>query len=179
MLQKQNNGRCSQCGMLCNIVSRLLNGGNIPRVSDAAIRFSVHGRPVGKGRARVSLRRGFAVAYTPAKTREFESRVRAAALQAASGPLIGPLRVRLSVQFCPPESWPRRRREAAISGAMWHGSKPDLDNVVKAVLDGMSGVAFLDDHQVVELVAQKRYGDMDVTHVAVEPLSSKEDSHAL
>ena len=41
---------------------------------------------------------------------------------------------------------------------MWHGSKPDIDNVVKSVLDSlvMAGV-LRDDVQVVELMARSVY----------------------
>tara|TARA_R110000824_G_scaffold107223_2_gene253277 strand:- start:111 stop:401 length:291 start_codon:yes stop_codon:yes gene_type:complete len=41
---------------------------------------------------------------------------------------------------------------------MWHGSKPDIDNVVKSVADSlvMAGV-IRDDTQVVELSARKVY----------------------
>ena len=35
--------------------------------------------------------------------------------------------------------------------------KPDLDNIAKAVLDGLNGLAFDDDKQVVSLKVSKRY----------------------
>ena len=35
--------------------------------------------------------------------------------------------------------------------------KPDLDNVLKAVLDAMNDVVYVDDSQVVNMVAHKRY----------------------
>jgi len=38
-----------------------------------------------------------------------------------------------------------------------HLKKPDIDNLIKAVLDAMNGVVFLDDSQVCSLTAQKRY----------------------
>lgn len=36
--------------------------------------------------------------------------------------------------------------------------KPDADNIAKAVLDGLNGVAFVDDSQVVALMVKKTYG---------------------
>ena len=40
------------------------------------ISFTIPGSPVGKGRPRVSVRGGYAHAYTPEKTRTYEARVR-------------------------------------------------------------------------------------------------------
>lgn len=37
----------------------------------------------------------------------------------------------------------------------WDGTKPDLDNVAKAVLDALNGVAFTDDSKVVKLDVRK------------------------
>lgn len=36
---------------------------------------------------------------------------------------------------------------------------PDLDKLARAVLDALAGVVYLDDKQVVELGASKRYGE--------------------
>jgi Holliday junction resolvase RusA-like endonuclease len=41
----------------------------------------------------------------------------------------------------------------------WHISRPDIDNVVKAILDGLNGVVFADDAVVAQLVASKHYGE--------------------
>ena len=35
--------------------------------------------------------------------------------------------------------------------------KPDVDNVVKSIFDGLNKVAFKDDTQIVELHCSKRY----------------------
>jgi Holliday junction resolvase RusA-like endonuclease len=41
----------------------------------------------------------------------------------------------------------------------WHVSRPDIDNIVKAILDGLNGVVFADDASVAQLVSSKEYGE--------------------
>lgn len=43
----------------------------------------------------------------------------------------------------------RRKKFATI--------KPDLDNIEKIVLDGLNGIAFKDDKQVIDSHTKKRY----------------------
>lgn len=115
----------------------------------------VPGDPIPKERARVIGGRG----VTPPKTREYERRVGLYALQARSEyqrsqpwSLVGWYRVEL--RFC---------REAA---------RGDLDNVAKAILDGLCGVLYLDDARVVELAVHRLYeGDVGawVTVTEVPP----------
>lgn len=52
-----------------------------------------------------------------------------------------------------PKSWGKKKKEAAG----WHTSKPDIDNLIKGVLDGLNGVAYADDMQVVNISARKQY----------------------
>lgn len=40
----------------------------------------------------------------------------------------------------------------------WPSVKPDLDNLIKAVLDSATGILWVDDAQIVDMACQKRYG---------------------
>jgi Holliday junction resolvase RusA-like endonuclease len=53
---------------------------------------------------------------------------------------------------------------------MWHTGKPDGDNMLKAVGDGLNGIAFKDDSQIVCAKVTKQYGDKPGLDVMVEAL---------
>jgi crossover junction endodeoxyribonuclease RusA len=46
--------------------------------------------------------------------------------------------------------------------------KPDIDKLVRAVLDGLTGVAYEDDCQVILLQATKTYGQREGAWVTIE-----------
>lgn len=52
---------------------------------------------------------------------------------------------------------------------------PDLDKLIRAVLDGITGVGVIDDGQVVNIRATKRYGRPSVT-VEIIPLEEIENT---
>ena len=52
---------------------------------------------------------------------------------------------------------PKKKQAAVYAGEIKPTVKPDIDNIVKIVLDGLNGVAFTDDKQVIEIQAQKCY----------------------
>lgn len=109
------------------------------------IEFVVEGDPVPKGRARVVFdeRGGKFRGVTPARTREYETRVGWALRSAYVGaPLTGPLVLTLRVF-----ERPRLPQHEA-----------DLDNYVKAVGDALNGLAWVDDRQVVRLDAEIERG---------------------
>lgn len=45
--------------------------------------------------------------------------------------------------------------------------RPDIDKLARAVLDGLTGVAYDDDQQVVKLIAIKEYGDTEGVWIRV------------
>ena len=45
--------------------------------------------------------------------------------------------------------------------------RPDIDNLAKAILDGLNGIAYTDDNQVAELEIQKLYSDKARTEVEI------------
>ena len=126
-----------------------------------AVEFFVPGQPVGKGRPRATVRAGRARLYTPAKTEKYEARVALFAQQAMAGRpvMAGPVALSVTALFPIPPSWPKKRQAAARAGTEQHTKRPDADNCAKAILDGLNGVVWKDDSQVVTLSIEKRYSD--------------------
>lgn len=46
-----------------------------------------------------------------------------------------------------------------MSGSHRPVVKPDTDNYIKSTLDGLNGILWEDDNQIVDLVAHKYYSD--------------------
>lgn len=135
-----------------------------------SLSFEIPGRPTGKGRPKFARRGNVVATYTDAKTVSYENRVALFAHQAMRGrPMLdGPLHVTVLAYFAPPKSAPKARRAAMLAGQLRPTVKPDLDNIVKAVLDGLQGVAFVDDVTVTWINVGKFYADADRVIVSVE-----------
>ncbi len=134
-----------------------------------AVRFIVPGPAVGKGRAKAAKRGAFIKLYTPEKTVNYESRVALCAQQAMAGrPLFeGPLSVEMEIVCQVPASWSKRKQADALRGAVQPTTKPDIDNVEKAIFDALNGVAWGDDVQVVRVSKSKQYGPVPGVSVAI------------
>ena len=120
--------------------------------------FFIPGEPVAKGRPRAASIGGKARLYTPKKTEKYENLVRLACGDVVSSPVSVACHVRAVAILPVPQSWSKKRAASAIRGDELPTKRPDLDNYLKAILDGMNGVAFHDDSQVVEISARKQYG---------------------
>lgn len=133
------------------------------------IAFIVPGQPQGKGRPRVGKVGNHARLFTPAKTAAYEGLVaHAAQLARGDAPLIdGPVRVAMVLQCQIPQSWSQSKQRQAEAGAIVPTTKPDIDNVVKAIFDGCNGVLWRDDVQVVDLALRKRYSRTPQVQVTV------------
>lgn len=134
--------------------------------------FTVPGNARGKGRPKATARAGFVRMYTDKATATYENMVALKAQEALSGrpPLDEPLALGLVVRVCPPASTPKKKRAAMLAGEMAHTRKPDLDNVIKAVLDGCNGIAFRDDVLVDQITARKRWSEVAGVDVVLTPL---------
>ena len=73
-------------------------------------------------------------------------------------PVEGGIHVSLTFVFRSPKSVKRP--------APW--VKPDLDKLIRAVLDGLTGVAYEDDSQVITITARKVYGDKEGAWIGIE-----------
>ena len=129
------------------------------------------GPPQGKGRPRFSSAHGFVRAYTPARTRDYETALRNQALvvMGPRRPLSGPLSVSIEAWMPIPASWSRRQFDRAVAGATLPASKPDSDNILKIIGDGCNGIVWHDDRQLTTVVIRKRYGPKPGLVITVVP----------
>jgi Holliday junction resolvase RusA-like endonuclease len=139
--------------------------------------FVVPGVPVAKGRPRMT-RRGRV--YTPAKTVAYERTISIAAQMSktrlCSGMLFrGPVMVTIHCHFGMFKSWSRKRKTEMLYKP--HTQLPDLDNLVKSVLDGINNTVnvWTDDKQVAALTATKHWSEKSCVLVRIEKIN--ENSH--
>lgn len=123
-----------------------------------SLTFHVDLNPVPKGRPRFSKVGGFVRSYTPKKTSDYETQVKAVAQSAMTRePLETPLAAFLYFRLPIPKSYSKKRIAACLSGLERPTKKPDLDNLAKSVLDALNGVVYLDDAQLVSIHLTKVY----------------------
>lgn len=122
--------------------------------------FTVLGVPVPKGRPRIAIRGGFARAYTPAKTRDYESLLAGEGKVAMRSrkPLEGALKVEIKAYLPIPKAASKRLRMDMRNNVVKHVKKPDADNLFK-VVDALNGICWHDDNQIVDANIQKFYSD--------------------
>lgn len=124
--------------------------------------FEVPGEPRGKGRPRFGrTKEGRPVAFTDVRTEAYERMVALIArCSLPRGKMLGPLRVSIVAKFS----------RVSAGGTVGH---IDIDNIAKAILDGMA--ANFNDMQVTELEAKKRRigeGEEPGVLVSVEQLEA-------
>ncbi len=117
--------------------------------------FFAEGEPKGQPRVKAARRGKFVRIYTPSVADAWKAAVASASLVARPSALLtGPLLVRLV--FWMPRPRALQARKYAGEKARPHTSKPDIDNLAKAVLDAMH-LWWEDDDQVTVLMASKWY----------------------
>lgn len=109
--------------------------------------------------------------YTPKKTKDFESMVGSYALSHMKKNNIsimsGPVYVDAVFHMKVPNSWSLKKKAKAICGDILPCVTPDIDNLVKSLLDALQGVLFYNDKQVVRCVSEKIYSERDEIEVDV------------
>ena len=123
------------------------------------VTFTVYGIPVPKARPRFRRIGNFVSTYTAAKTKTYEDQVRDAARLAmgSTEPLETPVSVYFYLSVPVPASYSKKRTQACLSGEEKPIKKPDLTNVGKSLEDGMNGIVYKDDSQIVNLHMTKVY----------------------
>lgn len=123
------------------------------------IKFEVPGDPRGKGRPKFRRVGSFVRTYTDKKTQTYEALVKQCAEEVFDfdEPLEGPISLFLCIRLPIPKSHSKKRSAACLSGLEAPTKKPDIDNILKSVMDGLNGTIYKDDNQVVDVSMKKIY----------------------
>lgn len=122
------------------------------------VSFEVLGNPVPKARARTVRKGGRTWSFTPKKVSEWEDKVKAVAREHFERPLDGPVALTLTFHMKRPKT---RRNDTYVP------TTPDLDNLEKAILDGLNEVAYEDDRLVAVKSSQKLYAQDERPRVSI------------
>lgn len=128
--------------------------------------LTIYGKPQPKERPRVYKGHGI----TPTRTRNYEAMLAAEWQKAGGETYTVPVRVAMLFYLPTPTSWSKVKKERAERGLERPAVRPDIDNLVKIVLDGLNGVAFTDDKLVVEIFAVKYYSGSPRTLIKVSEI---------
>ena len=128
--------------------------------------IGIEGNPFGKERPK--FYNGHAV--TPEKTKAYEKKVKRLWNEEVGHTFHGAVQVGIIAVHKIPKSAPKSARRMMLEGERRPGIKPDIDNIAKAVLDGLNGAAFDDDKQVASLTIDKVYDDNPQVIVMVKEI---------
>lgn len=127
--------------------------------------FIVTGEPQGKQRAR-HCRNGHV--FTPQRTIIYEKLIRESFIEVGGMMMDGPIRMEITGFYQIPASAPKGKKEKMRTGEIRPQKKVDLDNLAKAVCDGLNGTAYKDDCSVTTLNIRKFYADEPCVYVTVK-----------
>ena len=151
---------------------RLLSSGATTTASLIAprkIEFRIPGKVIGKGRPHFVKKTG--VAITPQQTRSYESLIRDVVLPLMAGQKLweGCVKTRIVAHYKVPKSWSKKAKALAMEMKI-PPKKPDVDNVVKIVLDSLNRWLYYDDTQVCDCHIIKLWSEEDSLYVCMEEM---------
>lgn len=126
------------------------------------IELTIKQEPTAKGRARTAYRNGVVRTYTPEKTLIAQNAI-VALLQRYKKDCFGiHVPVKLTCTFYRKKSkWLPKRETLPVR-------KPDLDNFLKLVMDGMNHLLVSDDAQITTINMAKRWSDKPYGYIVLK-----------
>lgn len=123
------------------------------------IQFTIPGPVQAQERPRFSRMGKGVRTHDAPKSRSYKELVKLVAWQnKPQEPILEPIRLEVDVYLMPPKKYHTKpKQELIATGELRPTTKPDIENLLKGIMDGMTGIIYRDDSLVVELVARKFY----------------------
>lgn len=145
--------------------------------NEKKVTFYIPGEPFGKQRPKFSRAGGFVRSYTQKETVSYENLVKTEyAWQCGEARFQDDAEVLAVINafFSIPKSVSKKTRADMLAGRVRPTKRPDCDNIAKVILDGLNGIAYRDDAQVVSAAVSKHYGETPRVEVTLYRLGEEE-----
>jgi Holliday junction resolvase RusA-like endonuclease len=86
----------------------------------------------------------------------------------SSEPLETPVTLYLHIRMPIPKSYSKKRIEACLNGSEQPIKKPDASNILKSVEDGLNGVVYKDDSQIINIHVTKVYSTKSGVDICIK-----------
>ncbi len=130
--------------------------------------FEIIGEIKGKARPRLNTYTGSI--YTSKETKDYEKLIKQYFI--IKYPRYIPLENRIYVKIVAylkiPKNTTKKNRDLIDQGVLSPTKKPDIDNIVKIILDALNKMAFKDDNQITKLEIEKVYAEEEKIYVKIE-----------
>ena len=120
--------------------------------------LTIIGQPQAQGRPRFSTRNNRMRAFDPHKDKKCWMKLQLME-QYNKHVLTEPLSIDIIFHMPIPKSTSKKKAKLMLTNEIKHTKKPDIDNLVKAVLDSCNSIIFRDDSQIWQVNAKKMYGE--------------------
>ena len=130
--------------------------------------FEIPSKIIGKGRPRLNSYTG--KIYTPTRTKDYEELVEQYFLlkYPRYKTLDGRIKMDIVAYFEVPKSTSKLVKTQMMENKISPTKKPDIDNIVKIILDAMNNIAFKDDTQITKISVEKKYSEIEKVFVRIE-----------
>lgn len=130
-------------------------------INPNVIEFFVAGDPVAKGSAKAFFNRktgrAMVVQTNAEKQKPWASMISYIAQQRGLQPYYSGIVITLAFKLRRPRFHFKGDGSLSSRAELYHSKRPDLDKLVRTVLDALTGLAWLDDSQVCQIEATKQY----------------------
>lgn len=128
------------------------------------IHFTIDGPVQAQGRPRFGNGR----AYDPKTSRDYKQHVKQIGLDYALEELIETaIELHIDVYWQRPKKYSKKKELLQFKDELRPTTKPDLDNLAKGIKDGLTGVIWKDDSQIVSLYLHKYYCDQPRAEIKI------------
>lgn len=130
------------------------------------IKFTIRGIPKTKARPRIVRKGDKIITYSPSA--KYEKDFLSLCFQyMPDEPIKEPIKIICNFYMPIPTSFSKKKKLQAKNKEIRPVVRPDIDNLLKLVLDALNNRFFLDDKQVVSLSVEKFYSEIPRTEVEI------------